>query len=212
MNLEVLGNPDVHRAAKLNADVRNLENAIRRNLQMLLDGYLVVLPGRTITTPHPELIDDDLINQLNERMTACAVECSEILVKAQTDALKKLRDERDELGTRFHPTALEMEEMTKIRDQRTYEQRTYTRQPRGQGPLSFFTAPDPNKGQRFIGVNHKVSSYLSTGRRYSGNQNGNQTDRDTGSKNSYGGNNRNYRGSQGNNRRQPPRQQRNWND
>lgn len=170
----------------------------------------MVLPGRAVTTPHPELIDDDLIHKFNERMTLCAMECSQILVEAKTNALKKLRDERDELGTRFHPTPREMEEMTKIRDQGTYKQRTYTRQPPEQNPLTFSAAPDASKGQRFIGVNQKVSSYLSTGRRYPGNQGVNQADHETVTRNSYGGNNRGYHGAQA--YRPPPRQQRNWNN
>lgn len=197
MDLVTLQNPDVQKAGKLNADIRNLENAIRRNLTMLMDGYPVVLPGRSITTPHPELINADLIAELNERMTECAIECSKILVEAQSAALVKLKEEREDLGQRFRPTARQVEEMTRIRDQRTYEQRSYTRQPRGPGPLTFFTPPDLNRGQRFIGVNRQVSSYLSTGRRFQGSRGAFQPNRRESHYEPERGSNQSFRGNRG---------------
>lgn len=205
LNFEVMANQNVQRAGRLNAEIRNLESAIRRNVTLQGDNLPVITPGRLIQTPYPDLITEDLVAELNRLVTDCSLECSMRLIRAQREALERLRNDRQQLGREFHPNAAELEEMARIQEARTYQQRPYNHRPRTEGPMQFWTMPNFERGQRYIGVNHRVTSYLSTGNRYPRNDRDNDHDRARDQDHRLGPRQRNSSGVRHDGRQHPPR-------
>ena len=155
----------VQKAGRLCAEIRNLENAYKRGYLSLLDQRPTVIPGRHIQTPHPELITDELVDSLNEAITKCALKCSKILLDAQEKAIKQLRAERADLLRTWNPSPAEEAEVRRIKEGRTTPEQPYVKSTLPEGPLRFFTPPDRNRGERFIGANRAVGSFLATGYR-----------------------------------------------
>lgn len=160
-------NPRIREAGRICAEIRNLSNSMMRNFYALADNCPSVLPGRNIQSPHPELLTQELVDRLNQVVTKCATDCTDILLEAQQVALDNLKLERKQLLENWEPTPEEIIEFERIRDARTNKMDPYSTRNRPPGPLPFFIAPDLSRGERLIVANREVGRFQSTGTRHS---------------------------------------------
>ena len=137
--------------ARILSTIENLKNCTTWNACALAEGYPAVLPvGCKIQSAAPELFTEELVNELNEELTNCAMRLTKKLLLAQGAMLIKLAEEKEAFESSWQPREEDKARLQNEYSMRLHKKRTYERRPLREKPIEFFIPPDLTKANKFI--------------------------------------------------------------
>lgn len=163
---DLLGDENIRNIGKLLAKIDDLDAAIGRSRDYGDIGYPTVLPScRTIQSPSPTLLNDDLVKKMNLILHQCGEKLTTVLMEAQIEERNRLRIEVDEALSALKPTPEQEAAIELQRKRRRRTEGSIKDLPENEEALPFLRAPDTTKGERLIVPNRDIGRIFSTGER-----------------------------------------------
>ena len=163
---ELLQDERIRHIGKLLAKIDDLNAAIERNREYGDIGYPTVLPScRTIQSPSPSLLDDNLVNEMNKILHECGEKLSKVLLEAQIKERGRLNTEVLEAVGQLNPNQEQTAAILLQRKRRRRFDGNIKDLPPIKEALPFLRAPDLTKGERFIVASREIAGIFSTGTR-----------------------------------------------
>lgn len=163
---ELLQDQRIRHIGKLLAKIDDLNAAIDRHREYGDIGYPTILPScRTIQSPSPSLLDDNLVNEMNKILHECGEKLTKVLLEAQVKERGRLQKEVLEAVGQLNPNEEQTAALLLQRKRRRRLDGNIKDLPPIKEALPFLRAPDLSKGERFIGANREIAGIFSTGTR-----------------------------------------------
>lgn len=163
---ELLQDQRIRHIGKLLARIDDLNAAIDRHREYGDIGYPTILPScRTIQSPSPSLLDDNLVNEMNKILHECGEKLTKVLLEAQVKERGRLQKEVLEAVGQMNPNEEQTAALLLQRKRRRRLDGNIKDLPPIKEALPFLRAPDISKGERFIVANRELAGIFSTGKR-----------------------------------------------